>query len=53
MGAQSCRSPNFGNFGTPKWESRDKMPFGCELRGEAQKYTIRGKVVASPKSGPW
>jgi hypothetical protein len=24
---QSCRSPNFGNFWTPIWESRDKMPF--------------------------
>jgi hypothetical protein len=29
MGPQSCRSPNFGNFGTPTWESHDKMPFGC------------------------
>jgi len=27
--AQSCMSPNFGNFETPKW------PFGCEPRGDA------------------
>ncbi len=36
MGPQSRGSPNFGNFGTPIWESRDKMPFGCAPRGEAQ-----------------
>jgi hypothetical protein len=29
IGLQSCESPKFGNFGTPTWESRDKMPFGC------------------------
>jgi hypothetical protein len=29
MGPQSCGNPNFGNFRTPIWESRDKMPFGC------------------------
>jgi hypothetical protein len=29
MGPQNCRSPNFGNFGTPTWESWDKMTFGC------------------------
>jgi hypothetical protein len=31
MAPQSRRSPNFGN-----WESRDKMSFKCEPRGEAQ-----------------
>jgi hypothetical protein len=29
MGPQSYESPICGNFGTPTWESRDKMPFGC------------------------
>ncbi len=33
MDPQSCGNPNFGNFGTPTWESRDKMPFGCQSRG--------------------
>jgi len=28
MGPQSHESPNFGNFGTPTWESLDKMTFG-------------------------
>jgi hypothetical protein len=36
MGPQSCRSPNFGNFGIPTWDSRDKKPFGCGFHGEAQ-----------------
>jgi hypothetical protein len=31
---QSCRSSNLGSFGTPLWESRNKKPFGCRLRGE-------------------
>jgi len=35
MGSQSRESPNFGNFGTPIWESRDKMPFGCGPHGGA------------------
>jgi hypothetical protein len=53
MGPQSSKNPNFGNFGTPIWEFWDKMPFGCGPRGEAQKYYKGGKVVASPKFGPW
>jgi len=42
---------NFGNFDTPIWKSQDKMSFGCGSRQEA--HNIRGKVVASPKFGPW
>jgi len=30
---QSRKSPNFNNFGTPIWESNDKMPFGCGPHG--------------------
>ncbi len=36
MGPQSHGNPNFDNFGIPKWESRDKKPFGCGPREEAQ-----------------
>ncbi len=50
MGLQNHESPNFRNFETPIWESRDKMLLGCGPRGEAH---IKGKVVASFKSGPW
>jgi hypothetical protein len=35
MGFQSCKNPNFENFGTPTWESPDKMTFGCWPRGQA------------------
>jgi hypothetical protein len=34
MDAQGPGSPNQNNFGTPPWESREKVPFGCSLRGE-------------------
>ncbi len=36
MRPRSRGNPNFGNFETPIWESRDKMPFGCGPHGEAQ-----------------
>ncbi len=39
---QSCNSPNIGNFGTPTWESWDKMPFGCGLHGEVQSIVLGG-----------
>jgi hypothetical protein len=55
MGPQNRRSPNFGNFGTQDshlgvlGQSDIWMlaPWPCT------KYTIKGKVVASPKSRPW
>ncbi len=37
MDAQSPESPNRDNFGTPPWESREKVPFGCGLGGELQR----------------
>jgi hypothetical protein len=37
LGLQSHESPSHGNFGTPTWESRDKMPFGCGPCGETQR----------------
>jgi hypothetical protein len=47
MRLQSPESPGWRNFGTPTQESRERAPWrGAE-------YTIRGKVVASPKSGRW
>jgi len=42
MGLQSCGSPNSGQKATWMWGS-----------WPATKYTIRGKVVAFPKFGPW
>jgi hypothetical protein len=56
MGLQSPGSPRWRDFGTPTRESRESRErkviwMWAPWRGP--KYTIRGKVVASPKSGPW
>ncbi len=55
MGPQSRGSLNFGNFGTPLWKSRDKMPFGfgCEPRGEAQSILQGGRWWFPPKFRLW
>jgi hypothetical protein len=37
MDAQSPGSPNRESFGTPPWESREKVPFGCSLHAKLQK----------------
>jgi len=42
MGLQNHKSPNFGNFGTPIWKFRDKMPFGCEPCEKAICYKGKG-----------
>jgi hypothetical protein len=49
IGPQSCRSPNFGNFGTPTWESQDKKPFGCEPCGEAHSILYKGEGGGFPQ----
>jgi hypothetical protein len=45
---QSLGTPTRDSFETLTWESREKEP-----RRRAAKYTIWGKVVASPESRPW
>jgi hypothetical protein len=37
MDAQNLGSPNRDSFGIPPWESREKEPFGCNLRAELQR----------------
>jgi hypothetical protein len=49
MRPQSCGSPNCGNFGSPG----TKKDIWMWPLWRGVEYTIRGKVVASPKSGPW
>jgi len=44
-------SPNFGNFREMGVLEQNSIWMWASWRGT--KYTIRGKVVASPKSGPW
>ncbi len=51
MVAQSPGSPNRDNFGTPLWESRKNVPFGCSLRGRTQKILYEGKWWLPSNSG--
>jgi len=53
MNAQSPESPNRDNFGTPLWESREKMPFGCKCGGEMQRILYGGRwwLASSPGCG--
>jgi hypothetical protein len=41
--AQSLRSVIRDSFGTPLWESREKVPFGCSLGGELQRILYGGR----------
>jgi hypothetical protein len=51
MDAQSLRSPNRDNFGTPPWESREKEPFGCSLCPELQRILKGGRWWLPPSPG--
>ncbi len=51
MVPQSRKSPNFGNFATLIWKSRDKMSFGCGPRGEAQNILWGGRWWLPPSPG--
>jgi hypothetical protein len=56
MGLQSPGSPAGRDFGTPareSRESRERKAIWMWVPWRVTEYTIRGKVVASPKSGPW
>ncbi len=52
-GLQSLGSLAGRDFGTPARESRERKAIWMWVSWRVTKYTIRGKVVASPKSGPW
>jgi len=43
MSVQSPRSPTQDNFGTPPWESWEKVPFECGSRGELQRILYGGR----------
>jgi len=53
MNAQSPRSLNRNNFGTPLWESREKEPFGCGCHGATQRILYGGRwwLPLSPGRG--
>jgi len=50
MDAQSPKSSTQDSFETPPWESQEKVPFGCSLRGELQRilYGVRWWLPPSP-----
>jgi hypothetical protein len=39
------------NFGTPTWESQEKEPFGCSLRGVMQRILYGGRWWLPPSPG--
>jgi hypothetical protein len=49
MGRQSWESPNFGNFGTPTWESQDKKSFGCGPRALRHIIYYKGEGGGFPQ----
>jgi hypothetical protein len=51
MGAQSCESPNYGNFGHLGVPRQNNI--WVLVSWVSTKYIIRGKVMAFPKPGPW
>jgi len=50
MDAQNPGSPIRDSFGTPPWESREKVLFGCSPRGELQRTRERGGEVVAPSN---
>jgi hypothetical protein len=51
MTVQSPGTPTQDSFGTPTWESREKEPFGCSLRGETQRILYGGRWWLPPSPG--
>jgi hypothetical protein len=51
MGVQSPGSSTQDNFGTPPWESQEKVPFGCGSRGVMQRILYGGRWWLPPSSG--
>jgi hypothetical protein len=51
MDAQSPMSPTRYSFGTPPWESREKVPFGCSLRGVTPRILYGGRWWLPPILG--
>jgi len=43
MSVQSLGTSTWDSFGTPPWESREKEPFRCSLRGETQRILYGGR----------
>jgi hypothetical protein len=53
MGPQSHESPNFENFGIPNLGIPRQNDVWVQALWLGIENTIRGKVIASPKSALW
>jgi hypothetical protein len=53
MGLQSCRSPNLKNFAIPNLGILGQNDIWVQTSWLGIENIIKGKVVASPKSGSW
>jgi hypothetical protein len=51
MSVQSLESSTRDNFGTPPWESWEKVPFGCGSRGVTQRILYGGRWWFPPSPG--
>jgi len=51
MNTQSPGSPNRDNLGTPLWESREKVSFGCKCGSEMQRILYGGRWWLPPSLG--
>jgi hypothetical protein len=51
MSCQSLGSPNRDSFGTPPWEFREKVPFGCRCGRIMQRILDGGRWWLPPSSG--
>jgi len=53
MSSQSPGSPTWDSFGTPPWESQEKVPFGCGSHGVTQRILYGGRwwLPLSPGRG--
>jgi hypothetical protein len=53
MSSQSPENPTRDSFGTPPWESQEKVPFGCSLGEELQRILYGGRwwLPPSPSRG--
>jgi len=51
MSSQSSGSPTRDSFGTPPWESREKVSFGCGSRGMTQRILYGGRWWLPPSLG--
>jgi hypothetical protein len=51
MSSQIPGTPTRDNFGTPTWESWEKVSFGCSFGGELQRILYGGRWWLPPSPG--